>query len=80
MTPEEIRAGEYRQLIENPRLKEAFEDIERDAFEALANLSLGETSEKEKDAIIQRIQIIRDLWTRIDNQSKTRATKVQQVV
>lgn len=80
MTPEELRANEFRQLIDNPRLKEAFEEIERDAFEEIVSLKLGEASEKEKDALIHRIQIIRDLWTRIRNNGSLRTTRVQQVV
>ncbi|WP_455296451.1 hypothetical protein [Brucella pituitosa] len=80
MTPEELRANEFKQLIENPRLKEAFEEIEREAFEELASLKMGEASQQQKDTLIHRIQIIRDLWTRISHNGLMRATKVQQVV
>lgn len=74
------RAADFKQLVENPRFREAFDEIERDAFEEIAGLKLGEASEREKDAIIHRIQIIRNLWATMEGKARLVATEVQQVV
>lgn len=77
---DERRAAEFRQLLENPTLKAVFDEVEKDTFEELITLRLGEASEQEKDALIHRTQIIRDLWTTIEQKAQIVTTKVQQVV
>lgn len=74
------RAAEFRQLLESPFLKEVFDEMERDTFEEIASLKLGEATEKEKDALIHKLQIIRNLWTTLSHNATDVTTKVQQVV
>ena len=76
---DEIKAAAFRQLADNAELKEAFSDLERITFEELLRLPIS-TDEREKDALIQRVQVIRDLMSRIKLLGVTRTTGKQSVV
>ncbi|CAN7494894.1 hypothetical protein LJR231_003469 [Phyllobacterium sp. LjRoot231] len=76
---DEIKAAAFRQLADNAEIKEAFADLERTTFEELLRLPIS-SDEREKDALIQRVQIIRDLQSRIRLLGTTRKTGKQSVV
>lgn len=76
---DEVKAAAFRQLAENAELIEVFEDLERTTFEDLLRLPVT-ADERAKDALLQRVQVIRDLRQRIKHLGVTRKAKEQQVV
>lgn len=76
---DEIKAAAFRQLAENAEVKEAFADLERSTFEELLRLPIT-SDEREKDALIERIKVIRDLQQRIRLLGAPRSTEKRQVV
>lgn len=76
---DEIKAAAFRQLADNTEVKEAFADLERSTFEELLRLPIT-SDEREKDALIERIKVIRDLQQRIRLLGASRSTEKRQVV
>lgn len=76
---DEIKAAAYRQLAENSELNEVFAELERDTFEDLLRLPMW-TSARKRNALIERVKVIRDLQQRIKHLGVTRVVKKQSVV